>query len=123
MGYYVHEVPGRMRVKIPELKKDHTRARRIENTLEDMNGVSRISVNTLTGSVVVTFDPLVTSSRAILSELSQEGHIDLARAISGGQHFDNTAKKIGAAVSKAVLGLALDRALQGSPLSILTVLI
>lgn len=123
MSYYLHEVPGRLRIKIPRLKKDQAGARELQWMLEDVIGVTSASVSPVTGSVLVTFDPRALSSRAILDMLSHEGYIDLSMALSRKRHFDTAATKAGQALSKAVLGLALDRAFQGSPLSILTALI
>jgi copper chaperone CopZ len=123
MGYYLHDIPGRLRIKIPGLKRNTENAWEIQEVLKNLSGVSSIAVNIVTGSVVVNYDPEFVSSTAILTCLSREGYIDLAKAIAGQESGGETLGSVGRVASKALLGFALDRALQGSPLSILTAFI
>ncbi len=69
MEYYLHDIPGRLRLKIPALKKNSQSACDIQ------------------------------------------------------QHKVNTMEAVTQAASKALLGFVLDRALQGTPLSIVTAFI
>lgn len=123
MSYYVHEVPGRLRIKIPSLKRNARSAVEIQTLLKRVTGVTRVSVNTMTGSVVVYFDADTVTSHTLLSLLSREGHIDLARAISHEQYMESAVAKVGHAASKALLGYAIDRAFQGTPLALVTAFI
>ncbi|MFH1114994.1 MAG: hypothetical protein V1792_13870 [Pseudomonadota bacterium] len=123
MPYYVHEVPGRLRIKIPTLKRNVNEARRIEGLLGLMEGVSSVSVNHMTGSMLVNYDTAVTQSSAILGLLNRSGYIDAEQVTPSVKKIDHDLKKMGRAASKALVGIVLDRALQGSPLSILTVFI
>jgi Heavy metal associated domain 2 len=123
MSYYLHEVPGRLRIQIPSLKRNAPRAQDVRDLLEDLSGIKSASVNTFTGSVTVHYDPEIINSRAILTLLAREQYIDVARAIPSHQYVETALYKAGHVASKALLGFALDRALQGSPLSILTALI
>jgi hypothetical protein len=123
MSYYLHEVPGRLRIQIPSLKRNSQRAQDVRDLLEDLSGIESASVNIFTGSVTVHYDPETISSRAILTLLSREEYIDVARAIPSHQYVETALSKAGHVASKALIGFALDRALQGSPLSILTAFI
>ncbi|HTY24826.1 MAG TPA: hypothetical protein VMC85_16975 [Desulfomonilaceae bacterium] len=123
MGYYLHEIPGRMRIKIPALRRNSDEAVEIQGLLEDLNGITSTFVNTITGSIVVRYDPEIVTSGAILDFFAREGYIDVGEAISGKHYTRGTLPSVGQAASKALIGLALDRLLQGSPLSILTALI
>ena len=88
-----------------------------------LSGIKSTSVNTVTGSIIVHYAQEIVHSGTILTLLSREESIDLARAISSRQYVETALAKAGHAVSKALLGFALDRVLQGSPLSILTAFI
>ena len=121
--YYVHEVPGRVRIRIPSLKRDLKKASRLKDLLMTLAGVGLVSVKTLTGSVVVQFDPQIINSYTILMLLMQEGYIDFKAAISQENHVETALSGVGEAASKALLGLVLDRALQGTPFAILTAFI
>jgi cation transport ATPase len=123
MSYYLHEVPGRLRIQIPSLKRNSQSAQEVRDLLEDLSGIESASVNTVTGSVTVHYDPETIRSRAILSLLSREEYIDVTRAIPSHQYVETALSKAGRVASKALIGFALDRALQGSPLSILTAFI
>ena len=123
MGYYLHDIPGRMRIKIPALRRNSDEAVEIQGLLEDLPGITSTFVNTITGSIVVRYDPEIVASGAILDFLAREGYIDVGEAISGKQYTGGTLPSVGRAASKALIGLALDRLLQGSPLSILTAFI
>jgi hypothetical protein len=126
MSYYLHEVPGRLRVRIPALRRNARDAQEIQRLLKSLSGIISTSVNTMTGSVTVNYDPEFVSSVAILTLLSREGYIDVAEVLPSRQQVQRTEGSIGQVgkvVSKALLGIALDRALQGTPLSILTAFI
>lgn len=118
MGYYVHELPGRMRIKIPGLKGNLEEAQRMMAFLKQIPGVKTTSFNEITGSTVVIYDEQSVNTKTILTMLTIEGFIDIADALGLGKDG-----KMGNAAAKALVGFALDRAFQGSPLSLLTALI
>jgi len=123
MAFYLHEVPGRLRIQIPALKRSPLRAQEVQDLLEDLSGIKSTSVNTVTGSIVIHYDPDIVHSRTILTLLSREEYIDVTRADPSHQYVETALSKAGHVASKALIGFALDRALQGSPLSILTAFI
>jgi len=123
MAFYLHEVPGRLRIQISALKRSPLRAQEVQDLLEDLSGIKSTSVNTVTGSIIIHYDPDILHSRAILTLLSREEYIDAARPVSSLQSVETALSKAGHVASKALIGFALDRALQGSPLSILTAFI
>jgi copper chaperone CopZ len=123
MSYYLHELPGRLRIKIPSLKRNPFQALRLQGVLDDISGVASVSSNLVTGSIVVKFDSAIVSSREIMDVLSREGCIDLGELIKGQQGVDPSLSKAGAVASRALLGLAIETAFEGSPLTLLAVLI
>ncbi|AFM23728.1 HMA2 domain-containing protein [Desulfomonile tiedjei] len=123
MRYYVHEVPGRLRIKMPGLKRNKFKCTELECLLESLHGIGSVTANVLTGSVLIQFCPESICSHSILTLLSQEGYIDLTRAISSPQYMEEAVSNIGYAASKALLGLALDKAFEGTPLVLLAAFI
>jgi hypothetical protein len=123
MAYYLHDVPGRLRIKIHDLRRNLQLAQDLRRLLNSFSGVESTNANTLTGSVTVHYDPEIISSGSILTFLAGEKYIDLAKTVSSERHMEKTFAQVGQAASKALLGLALDRALQGSPFAILTAFI
>ena len=123
MPYYVHDVPGRLRIKIPSLKRNAIEARKLRALLSRVDGVCSATVNQMTGSILVNYDKNVTHSSELLMLLHRQGYIDAEKVTPSAQMIDREMKKLGKVASKALVGIVLDKALQGSPLSILTAFI
>ncbi len=123
MSYYLHEIPGRLRVKIPDLKRSPKTAWDIQVLLKNLPGIKSSSTNTVTGSIIVYYDPELINASAIVSVLASEGYIDLAKVFFNRERKENTMDVVAQAASKAILGLVLDRALRGTPLSIVAAFI
>ena len=120
MGYYLHEVPGRLRIKIPLLKRNPERAAELRKLLRRVAGITSTSTSTVTGSVTINYDRDIVRPNSILNLLAHENYIDLGEAISGYKPAEAVVSNVGKTVSKALLSLALERALQGSSLSFIT---
>lgn len=123
MSFYVHEVPGRLRVKTPVAKGDPLRAQKIEDLVISIPGVQSASVNTTTGSIVLNYDSSVVSSKAILDILTQKGLFNPSKALTGDQYLHSKMEKTGQFIGKALFGLFLEKAFEGTPIALLSVLI
>ena len=75
MAYYIHHVPGRLRVKTLAVKRNEHLARVVKGFLADRQGVSAVDVNIVTGSIVVNYDKHILSSDTILRSLREMGYI------------------------------------------------
>jgi hypothetical protein len=95
----------------------------LKRSLKSIPGVNLIQTNTVTGSLVIFFDNSRTKAEAIISFLTYNGYFNADQTITSQKYVEQKVKKVGETVSKALLGIVLDRALQGTPLSMLTVLI
>jgi copper chaperone CopZ len=123
MGYYIHNVPGRLRVKTPSIKNNSDAAQEVQKILDVIEGIDSTSVNTVTGSVIVNYDARMVRSDHILDALQERGYLDPSKAITNDQYVEAAVSKVGGLVSKALLGFFLEKAFEGSALSLLTVLI
>lgn len=95
----------------------------LRELLGNLSGIRETTVNPVTGSAVITYDPSRLTSKAILDTLAENRFFDPAQAVNNDQYLNSAAEKAGKAVGKAVLGAFVDRALAGSPFALLTVLI
>jgi hypothetical protein len=119
MSYYVHSVPGRVRVKIPALKNMPHRCRDVQRIFVGLEAVERISVNPATGSVVIHYNPDLIDSQHILHALVEKGYF---HGRTDGQSHGGPVRvsnKTGRAVSKALFGWAVGKALEPTGLSFL----
>ena len=123
MGYYVHDVPGRLRVKIPQAKGRPDTAQEIEKLLRAIEGIDSTASNTTTGSVVINYNSRTLSSDKILSALNQKGWLDRSKVATYDDVLQETVSRVGSVVSRALVGLVLEKTFEGSMLSLLTVLI
>ena len=123
MRYYMHNVPGRLRVKIPGIKGHPETAKGIQVLLNEIEGVESIRANTVTGSIVVKYIPGRSLSERILSILTENGHFDKSQAFNMDHAVYESSSKAAQALSKAFCGWAVGRALEGTSLSFLAVLI
>ena len=58
----VHFLPGRVRVKLPRLKGNASLAGEIERTLTALQGIRHVEISTMTGSVLVLYEPRLPAS-------------------------------------------------------------
>jgi hypothetical protein len=122
MSYYMHSVPGRLRIKTPLIKNSNLAAH-VEKFLRQINGVESLVTNSLTGSITITYDREKVTSQKLLDTLKTRGIFDPSKALSNDQYIHSTASKAGNIVYKALLGTIVEQTLQGSPLALLGLLI
>jgi hypothetical protein len=81
---YVHAINGRMRVKVPEVKRSIKFARRIEQWLASMDGVEEVRANPVTGNVLILHDPERIEGREILGAMIAAGYMGMGIATADG---------------------------------------
>jgi copper chaperone CopZ len=123
MGYYFHNVPGRLRVKIPTLKSRPGRIRTVENLLFNLNGIEQIRTNPLTGSVVINYDPDLLDLQQIIELLTEHHYFDQSMALTHDKVVQNAATKAGLKIGKMICGWAVSRTLEANGLSMLAAII
>jgi cation transport ATPase len=123
MSYYMHNVPGRLRVKSPLLKRNNDAGNELKKALSTIQGVAAVDFNPTTGSLLINYNHRVTKHEDIISLLERKGYFDRTRAVTNESAIHAAAEKTGRVVGKAVLGIAIDKALEGSALSLIGLLI
>jgi copper chaperone CopZ len=123
MSYYLHDVPGRLRIKTPLIKGNENLAKNVERFLDQINGVKAITTNPLTGSIVMTYDEKRLTSKMLIETLKTRGIFDPAKAMTNDQYIHSNASKASQIVYKAVVGAFVEKAFEGSALSLLSVLL
>lgn len=123
MTQYVHTVPGRMRIRIPAIQHRSRKAEKVERELLQHEGVEDVRTNTLTGSVVVHYDPDLISSDEIINILRYDDFVDDTRLVPYDAHVIAPSDRAGRALGRAAVSWAVGRALEGSGLGFLAALI
>ena len=68
----IHHVRGRLRVRVPELKRNDEKAQAAKKAMKTHYGIRSVEVNVLTGSLLVYYDPKLLNAEAVLAKLGVE---------------------------------------------------
>ncbi len=123
MDYYIHNVPGRLRLRTPLVKGNRASAKHVEGLVKQLRGVDSADVNTITGSVVVHYCQKTISSDVILSALENEGLFDSAKVVSHDQYIHKSASKAGQVIGKFLFGALVEKAIENAGLALVRAMI
>jgi hypothetical protein len=123
MSCYVHNTPGRLRIKIPYLKDNADLAYEIRDILSEIDGIDRISINTVTGSIIVHYNADVLLPWQILQILKDNHYVEDVQPISHSPQGGGSSSAAGMAIGKALFGWAVGKAFEGSSLSFIAAFI
>lgn len=73
MNTYIHVLEGRLRIKVPEVKRSPLKASEVVSALQRNAGIRYAHANPTTGSVLVLFDPNVITPEQIIRTLQELG--------------------------------------------------
>ena len=121
----VHALPGRLRVKLADIKRAPAVARKLEERLQREPGVAEAVANPVTGSVLVHYDPRRTSSQTILARLAPYGLSTPAPSAPSRPTGlpSQLGKELGMELGKELVKMALVEMLPAAPLDLLFALI
>ena len=117
-GYY-HATPGRLRVRVTNLKNRADTAKSLEVLMMSEVGVKHVRANAVTGNVLVAFDERMTYHRAVLESLADLGHAPLICEREQDCAEAEAMADLGVTLGKHLAKAALKRAFVGSPAMIL----
>ena len=119
MSDYIHDIPGRLRVKIKAVRGNPSLGNHIEDLLAGAWGVTSVSVRTTTGSVIVTYDPQILDAKRILNFLAEHGHIQVTNLPASHPSLGTAFHRLTEVIIKEALSLAAIKVFHGGFASIL----
>lgn len=120
MTYYVHHVPGRLRIKALRLKRNEQHGFAMRQALDSAHGVFDSEVNTLTGSVVINYDHHITTPHHIWDHLRQHGLIDAKLTLEhAGDAVSQTMHSAAQTAGKFAAGFVLEKVLERSAFALI----
>ena len=123
MNCYVHNVPGRLRLK-NQLFKNSEVHYEVQKALVNMgHGIGTAEFNRTTGSLLIHYNPAEIRPQDILSTLERAGFYHPEKTVTNDQVVHQATSKAFHMMTKAVTGAFIDTALQGTGLSFLTLLL
>jgi hypothetical protein len=109
MAHYIHHVPGRLRIRIPQLKRDAVHAEAAEAFVLAIEGVTAARANSVTGSIILTYQRDVVSAGTILDALALRGYYQPELVQHADHQLPAMASRAGDALGKALFGMALEK--------------
>lgn len=94
MIYYIHDIPGRLRVKSPVIKKNKKAAQEVEQMFETLKGINDVDINLLTGSLLINYNPKMLAYKDIVQLLEKKGYFDASKAITNDDYIKKTVTKV-----------------------------
>ena len=123
MSYYIHHIAGRLRVKTHLVKRNQNTAEEVQKKLGQINGINSVFVNTVTGSIIISYDTDTLSPQRVLYILKQMGYFDVSKAITNDQYIHTAVSKAGKTLGKVLFGAVVEKVFEGSALSLISILI
>jgi len=106
---YVHALEGRLRIKLPEIKRAAIKARELEHLLQQVTGVEEVSANPLTGNVLIHYNPRVIEQTELFSFLRELGYLSQPMGERGITDSLSDVEKTAATVAITIMEVALSR--------------
>jgi hypothetical protein len=107
---YVHAIDGRLRIKVPEVRRSPTFARRVEDLFRSVEGIREVRANPITGNVLFLHDPGTIHAREIMAGLIAAGYMGMG--IDGGKSAAGDVAELATTIAEWVCW-ALLRAFRG----------
>jgi len=123
MSYYMHNVPGRLRIKSPVIKNNKTVADELKKGLSTLYGVATVDINLITGSLLINYNSKFVKYTEIVGILQRKGYFDPSKALTNDEYIHKAASKAGSVIGRSVFSTFTGMALERTPLSFLAILI
>jgi hypothetical protein len=116
---YIHDLPGRLRVRSATIKRNPREAQRIHAAVSAMEGVSAVEVNLRTGSLTVAYAIEETSSLRLLGALDGMGY---TLPVTSPRPSEALAR-VGERVVKVAVRVTIDALIERSAIALVRALI
>lgn len=123
MRFYIHDIPGRLRIKTPLLKNNPKAEIEIRKALSTLEGIGVVETNLTTGSILIHYNTKKINKNDILRILTNKGYFDPTRAVTNDEYIKKTVEKTGNLVVKSLVGSIIDSSLENTPLRYITAII
>lgn len=79
MSEYIHHISGRLRLKLEHIRKQPKRAQEVAAAICRIRGVTSVTTNITTGSLLIRYDTAAVEGDAILKSMKEVGLLPPAR--------------------------------------------
>jgi copper chaperone CopZ len=93
MAYYIHNIPGRLRIKSPVIKNNTNKANELKKIISSTCGIIAIDINLVTGSLLINYNHKTINHNDIVNILQKNGYFNASMALTNDQCVHNIASK------------------------------
>jgi len=108
---YMHVLDGRLRIKVPEIKRSPEQALHVETIIEALEGVISVKANPTTGNCLIFYHSHLLSHADLIQALKQSGYLRIPvttpMSTSSVTFFNNFGHTIARSVTEAVMERAI----------------
>ena len=92
---------------------------KVRAMLQALPGVDAVSINALTGSIIINYSDWATDSESILSILKEKGYYEILPIEEQEHPIETAVSKVGTFMGKAIVGVFVEKAFEGSTFRLL----
>jgi hypothetical protein len=94
MEYYIHYVPGRMRIQTPTIHENSAKAQEFECFMRGIAGMTAVETHIVTGSAIIHFDEKKLNCEQVIGILEKHGYFCLCHAKTCDEVMEKTTEKV-----------------------------
>jgi len=94
MEYYIHYVPGRIRIETPVIRENPEKADEFLKFIKGIEGIKEVEIHTVTGSALLLFDEKTINCEQVIGILEKHGYFCLSKAETSDQYIEKVTEKI-----------------------------
>ena len=79
-SYYIHDIPGRLRIESPVLKDNEANAQKFEAFVKSIPGITSVEMKVDIGSAIMHYDRTRIDHTKLIELLDKSGYFDHLRA-------------------------------------------
>ena len=104
MNYYIHDIPGRLRIESPVLKNNEANARSFEAFVRNIPGVTSVEMKVDIGSAIMHYDRSRMDHTKLIELLDKSGYFDHLRAKTLDDRIKEGVEEVADVAIKAAVG-------------------
>ena len=93
MEYYIHHVPGRIRIRTPFLRDKPQNIDEFTKNMRIINGMQSFKINTTTGSALLIYDEKKTNCEQLIGILEKYGYFNLVKSTTSDELIEHITEK------------------------------
>ena len=94
MEYYIHYVPGRIRIETPVIRENPQRAELFQKFIKGVDGITAVETHTVIGGAVLHFDEKRINCEQVIGILEKYGYFCLSKAETSDQYIEKVTEKV-----------------------------